>query len=48
MAGTTTETTIRIFSQWKGRGIIRSLRGKIIIADETKLKIMAEGAPRPG
>lgn len=48
MAGTTTETTIRIFSQWKDRGIIRSLRGKIIIADETKLKIMAEGAPRPG
>lgn len=48
MAGTTTETTIRIFSQWKDRGIIRSLRGKIIIADETKLKIMAEGATRPG
>lgn len=48
MAGTTTETTIRIFSQWKDRGLIRSLRGKIIIADETKLKIMAEGAPRPG
>jgi CRP-like cAMP-binding protein len=46
MAGTTTETTIRTFSQWKDHGIIRSLRGKIIIVDETKLKIMAEGPPR--
>ncbi len=46
MSGTTTETTIRVFSQWKDRGIIRSLRGKIIITDETKLKMMAEGPPR--
>jgi CRP/FNR family transcriptional regulator, nitrogen oxide reductase regulator len=38
MAGTTTETTIRILSQWKERGIIQSVRGKIIIADEQRLK----------
>jgi CRP/FNR family transcriptional regulator, nitrogen oxide reductase regulator len=46
MAGTTTETTIRILSQWKERGIISSVRGKITIADETKLKLLAEGPPR--
>jgi CRP/FNR family transcriptional regulator len=46
MAGTTTETTIRVFSQWKERGIIHSVRGKITIQDETKLKILAEGPPR--
>jgi CRP/FNR family transcriptional regulator, nitrogen oxide reductase regulator len=46
MAGTTTETTIRILSQWKDRGIIRSVRGHIIIVDETKLKLLAEGPPQ--
>jgi CRP-like cAMP-binding protein len=46
MAGTTTETTIRVLSQWKERGIVRSVRGKIIIADEVKLRLLAEGPPR--
>jgi CRP-like cAMP-binding protein len=46
MAGTTTETTIRVLSQWKDHGIIRSDRGKIIIADEPRLKSLAEGQPR--
>jgi CRP/FNR family transcriptional regulator, nitrogen oxide reductase regulator len=46
MAGTTTETTIRILSQWKGRGLISSVRGKITITDEVKLKLLAEGPPR--
>lgn len=46
MAGTTTETTIRILSQWKDHGLIRSLRGQIFIADEPRLKLLAEGSPR--
>jgi CRP-like cAMP-binding protein len=45
MVGTTTETTIRILSQWKERGIVSSVRGIITIADETKLKLLAEGPP---
>jgi CRP/FNR family transcriptional regulator, nitrogen oxide reductase regulator len=45
MTGTTTETTIRVLSQWKNRSIIRSVRGEIIIADESKLKLIAEGPP---
>jgi CRP/FNR family transcriptional regulator, nitrogen oxide reductase regulator len=48
MSGTTTETTIRIFSQWNKRGITRSVRGKITITDETKLKLLAQGPPRLG
>ena len=46
MAGTTTETTIRILSQWKDHGLIRSVRGQIFIADEPRLKLLAEGSPR--
>jgi CRP/FNR family transcriptional regulator, nitrogen oxide reductase regulator len=46
MAGTTTETTIRVLSQWKDWSIIRSVRGKIIIADEVKLRVIAEGPPQ--
>lgn len=46
MAGTTTETTIRILSHWKERGIIHSIRGEVTIADETKLKLLAEGPPQ--
>jgi len=34
MAGTTIETTIRIMSQFKDRGIIRSTRGKIMIINK--------------
>ncbi len=43
MAGTTTETTIRILSQWKTRGIISSVRGKITITNESGLKTLSEG-----
>ncbi len=45
MSGTTTETTIRILSQWKERGIIESVRGKITILDEVKLRLLGEGPP---
>ena len=44
MVGTTTETAIRITSRLKDRGIIRSVRGKIIILDEDKLKLFSEGS----
>jgi len=46
MAGTTTETAIRVMSRLKDGGIIRSLRGKTIIIDETKLRLLSEGPPQ--
>ena len=46
MAGTTTETAIRITSQLKDRGIIRSVRGKVTILDTEKLRLLSEGPPR--
>ena len=46
MAGTTTETAIRFMSRLKDGGIIRSTRGKTIILDETKLRLLSEGPPR--
>ena len=46
MVGTTTETTIRVMSHLKDRGIIRSVRGKVIILDEEKLRLLSEGPPR--
>ncbi len=46
MAGTTTETAIRVMSHLKDRGIIRSVRGKVIILDEEKLRLLSEGPPR--
>jgi CRP-like cAMP-binding protein len=46
MAGTTTETAIRVMSQLKERGIIRSGRGKTIILDEGKLRLLSEGPPQ--
>ena len=46
MAGTTTETAIRVMSRLKDGGIIRSVRGKIIILDETKLRLLSEGPPQ--
>ena len=46
MAGTTTETAIRVMSRLKDGGIIRSLRGKTIIVDETKLRLLSEGPPQ--
>jgi len=46
MAGTTTETAIRFMSRLRDGGIIRSVRGKIIILDETKLRLLSEGPPQ--
>jgi CRP-like cAMP-binding protein len=46
MAGTTTETAIRFMSQLKDRRIIRSTRGRIVILDVTKLKLLSEGPPQ--
>ena len=46
MSGTTAETAIRVMSQLKERGIIRSVRGKTIILDEVKLRLLREGPPR--
>ena len=46
MVGTTTETAIRVMSSLKNRGIIRSVRGKVIILDEQKLRLLSEGPPR--
>ena len=46
MAGTTTETAIRLMSRLKDRGIIRSIRGKVIILDKEKLRILSEGPPQ--
>ena len=46
MVGTTTETAIRVMSQLRDRGIIRSTRGKITILDKEKLRILTEGPPR--
>ena len=45
MSGTTIETTIRVMSRLKTGGIIRSVRGKITILNETKLRLLAEGPP---
>jgi len=44
--GTTIETAIRVMSHLKDRGIIRSVRGKVIILDEEKLRLLGEGPPR--
>ena len=44
MAGTTTETAIRVTSRLKDEGIIRSVRGKIIILDEAKLRLLSESS----
>ena len=46
MAGTTTETAIRVMSHLKDRGIIHAVRGKVIILDEEKLRLLSEGPPR--
>jgi CRP-like cAMP-binding protein len=43
MVGATTETVIRILSSLKKRKIIASIRGKIIILDEAKLRLLSEG-----
>jgi len=46
MAGTTTETVIRLMSRLKDGGIIRSRRSKTIILNETKLRLLSEGPPQ--
>jgi len=46
MTGTTTETAIRVMSHLKDRGIIRSVRGEVIILNEEKLRLLSEGPPR--
>ena len=46
MAGTTTETAIRVMSHLKDRGIIRSARGKVTILNKEKLRLLSEGPPR--
>jgi len=46
MAGTTTETAIRVIGQLKERGIIRSTRGRVIIEDSEKLRLLSEGRPQ--
>jgi CRP/FNR family transcriptional regulator len=46
MVGTTTETAIRVMSHLKDRGIIRSTRGKTVIIDELKLRLISEGLPQ--
>ncbi len=46
MAGTTTETAIRLMARLKDGGIVRSTRGKTVILDETKLRLLSEGSPR--
>ncbi len=45
MAGTTTETAIRVMSRLKQGKVIRSTRGKIVILDETRLRLLSEGPP---
>ncbi|MDP2919292.1 MAG: Crp/Fnr family transcriptional regulator, partial [Dehalococcoidia bacterium] len=45
MAGTTIETAIRFLSSLDERQITRSERGKIIILNAQKLKLLAEGPP---
>jgi CRP-like cAMP-binding protein len=47
MAGTTTETAIRVMSSLRSRGIIRSVRGRTTIVDERKLQLLSEGHPHP-
>ena len=46
MSGTTIETAIRVMSNLRERGIIRSARGKVIIQDVEKLRLLREGYPR--
>ncbi len=41
MAGTTTETVIRVLSAFGKQGIIRSVRGKITILDEPELRSLS-------
>ncbi|MBE0481027.1 MAG: Crp/Fnr family transcriptional regulator [Dehalococcoidia bacterium] len=44
MSGATIETTIRVMSRLKDRGIIRSVRGKTIIVDEAGLDVLSQSS----
>lgn len=46
MVGTTIETTIRVMSTLKDRGIICSVRGKVTILNEQKLRLLSEVPPQ--
>ena len=46
MAGTTTETAIRVVSRLVTAGIIRSGRGKMVILDEKRLWLLSQGLPQ--
>ena len=46
MAGTTTETSIRVINQLRERGIVSATRGKVIICDKEKLRLLSEGPPK--
>ena len=46
MVGTTTETAIRVMGHLRERGIIRSTRGRVVILDEKKLRLLSEGPPQ--
>lgn len=46
MSGTTIETAIRFLSGLNARKITRSARGKMVILDELKLRLLSEGPPR--
>jgi CRP-like cAMP-binding protein len=46
MAGTTTETAIRILGRLKDGGIISSTRGEITILNQDKLRLLSEGPPQ--
>lgn len=43
MAGTTTETVIRITTRFKDQGIVVTNRGEIVILDEQKLRTVSDG-----
>ncbi len=43
MVGTTIETSIRITSHLKKKGIISSSRGRIVILDAARLRLLSEG-----
>ena len=45
MAGTTTETAIRIISRLITASIIKSGRGRISILDENRLRLLSQGPP---
>jgi len=46
MSGTTTETAIRVLSRLRDTGVISSTRGKIIILDEDRLRLMSIAPPQ--